>query len=120
MSFIRNRIARETEVRVDESTAWNDLHARYVDKTINHQLAYSDNGTCTNGAESFFSRMRRAEAGHHHHIAGVYLERHAQESAWRENNRPAPNGAQVSGVVSLAMKAEQSVGVCGYWQRAAV
>ncbi len=43
LSFIRNRVARETEVMVDESTAWNDLHARYVVKTINHQLAYSDN-----------------------------------------------------------------------------
>ena len=74
-SFIRNRVARETEIMVDESTAWNDLHARYVVKTINHQLAYSDHGACTNGAESFFSRMRRAEAGHHHHIASVYLGR---------------------------------------------
>ncbi len=62
---------------VDESTAWNDLHARDVVETFNHQLAYSDNSACANGAESFFSRMRRAEAGHHHHIAGVYLGRYA-------------------------------------------
>ena len=27
LSFIRNRVARETEIMVDESTAWNDLHA---------------------------------------------------------------------------------------------
>jgi hypothetical protein len=30
---------------------------------------------CTNWAEEFFSRMRRAEAGHHHHLAGPYLLR---------------------------------------------
>ena len=88
---------------VDESTAWNDLCARYVVKTINHQLAYSDAGACTNGAESFFSRMRRAEQGHHHHISGVYLGRYAQESAWREDHRRVDNGAQVRGVVSLAL-----------------
>ena len=104
---------------VDESTAWNDLHARYVVKTINHQLAYSDNGACTNGAESFFSRMRRAEAGHYHHIAGVYLGRYAQESAWREDHRRAPNDSQVSGVVALALAAKPSVDFCWYWQRAA-
>jgi hypothetical protein len=45
------------------------------------------NGVYSNNAESFFSRLRRAEMGHHHHVAGPYLVRYAQESAWRENNR---------------------------------
>src|SRR4051812_2526900 len=31
------------------------------------------------GAESYFSRLRRGELGHHHHIAGPYLVRYAQE-----------------------------------------
>jgi hypothetical protein len=31
-------------------------------------------GACTNWAEEFFSRMRRAEQGHHHHIAGPYFK----------------------------------------------
>ncbi len=118
LSFIKNRVARETEIMVDESSAWNDLSARYVVKTINHQLAYSDNGACTNGAESFFSRMRRAEQGHHHHISGVYLGRYAQESAWREDHRRVDNGGQVRGVASLALTARTSVDFCGYWQRA--
>jgi transposase-like protein len=120
MTFIRNRVARETEVMVDESPAWNDLRGRYVVKTINHQVAYSLDGACTNGAESFFSRMRRAEQGHHHHISGVYLGRYAQESAWREDMRRIDNGTQVKGVVGLALKAPPSVDFCGYWQRAAV
>ncbi len=120
LTFIRNRVARETEIMVDESAAWNALHAAYSVKTINHQLAYSMDGACTNGAESFFSRMRRAEAGHHHHIAGVYLGRYAQESAWREDYRRSDNGSQIKGVVGLAMKAKPSVDFCGYWQRASV
>jgi hypothetical protein len=56
-------------------------------KRINHQEAYSLDGACTNWAEEFFSRMRRAEIGHHHHIAGQYLLRYAQEASWREDNR---------------------------------
>ncbi len=62
--------------------------------------------------------MRRAEIGHHHHIAGTYLVRYAQEGAWREDRRRWDNGRQVKAVVGLAMAARQSVDFCGYWQRA--
>jgi hypothetical protein len=73
LRFIQDRVAKETEIMADASRAWNALQRRYVMKRINHQLAYSQDGACTNGAESFFNRLLRAEAGHHHHIAGVYL-----------------------------------------------
>jgi hypothetical protein len=62
--------------------------------------------------------MRRAEIGHHHHIAGTYLVRYAQESAWREDHRRVANGQQVKAVAGLAMLAPTSVDWCGYWQRA--
>ena len=86
-------------------------------KRINHQVAYSMDGACTNGAESFFSRLRRAENGHHHHIAGAYLARYAQESAFRESRRRDDNGTQVGRVVGLALAARPSVDFSGYWQR---
>jgi ISXO2-like transposase domain len=66
-------------VNADEGASWNDLHSRFEMKRINHDEAYSADGACTNMAEEFFSRMRRAEIGHHHHIAGTYLLRYAQE-----------------------------------------
>ena len=59
--MLRRKIARGTEVHADESDAWNPLHGRFLLKRINHQEAY--NGACTNDAESFFARMRRAEIG---------------------------------------------------------
>jgi hypothetical protein len=74
--------------------------------------AYSMDGACTNWAEEFFSRMRRAEQGHHHHIAGPYLLRYAQEASWREE--------QVHMISGLAMKRGPSIDFCGYWQRHAV
>ena len=73
--------------------------------------------THTNNAEGFFSRMRRGEIGHHHHIAGPYLLRFAQEHAWRETNKRVANGAQVDRIVALAMANKPSVDFCGYWQR---
>jgi hypothetical protein len=86
-------------------------------RRINHQEAYSLDGACTNWAEEYFSRLRRAEIGHHHHIAGNYLLRYAQEAAWREDNRRVANGQQVERIVSLASKAKPSVDFSGCWQR---
>ena len=93
------------------------LHARFEMKRIDHQVAYSLDGACTNMAESYFSRLRRGEMGHHHHIAGPYLLRYAQESAWREDNRRVANGDQVRRVAGLALGRGKSVDFSGYWQR---
>ncbi len=115
---IRARIAQGTTVHADESPAWNPLHARFPMQRINHQHGYSIDGACTNGAESYFSRLRRGEFGHHHHIAGPYLARYAQEAAWREDLRRVSNGKQAHGIIRLAMQLSPSVDFCGYWQRA--
>ena len=117
LGFIVSRVAKGTDLVADEATAWNDLHSRYKVERINHQEAYSLNGVYSNGAESFFSRMRRAEIGHHHHVAGPYLIRYAQESAWREDRRRTDNGTQVKAVLALAMACAPSIDWCGYWQR---
>src|SRR4030081_3297698 len=116
-SFIKARIAKGTTVHADEAHAWDGLHERFEVKRINHQEAYSLDGACTNWAEEYFSRLRRAEVGIHHHIAGAYLLRYAQESSWREDNRRVSNGDQVSRVAALAMKRGWSVDFTGYWQR---
>ena len=117
LNFIRSRVVTGTTLHADEAGAWNDLHARFVMERINHQEAYSANGACTNVAESFFSRMRRGEIGHHHHISGPYLVRYAQESAWREDYRRIDNGRQVQMIAGLAMRCGPSVDWSGYWQR---
>jgi transposase-like protein len=115
---IRQRVARDTIVHADESPAWSPLHASFAMQRINHQQGYSIEGARTNQAESFFSRLRRGELGHHHHLAGRYLARYAQEAAWREDMRRISNGEQLHGVVRLAMQCRPSVDFCGYWQRA--
>jgi transposase-like protein len=116
-SFIRTRIAKGTTVHADEASAWDGLHERFEMKRIDHSQAYSYDGACTNQAEEYFSRLRRAEIGIHHHIAGAYRLRYAQESSWREDNRRVSNGDQVSRVAALAMQRGKSVDFTGYWQR---
>ena len=79
ISFISKRVAKGTTIQADEAASWDALHDRFEMKRINHEEAYSMDGACTNWAEEFFSRMRRAGIGHHHHISGIYLLRYAQE-----------------------------------------
>jgi hypothetical protein len=81
-SFIRARIAKGT-VHADESGAWDGLHERLEMKRIDHSQAYRFDGASTNQAAEYFSRLRRAETGIHHRIAGAYLLRYAQELSWR-------------------------------------
>jgi hypothetical protein len=116
-NFIRSHVRPGTIVNADEASGWDALHAKYEMKRINHQEAYSLDGACTNWAEEYFSRLRRAEVGHHHHISGPYLLRYAQEAAWREDSRRVANGEQVSRVAELAMANKPSVDFSGYWQR---
>lgn len=117
LQWIKSRVQKGTVLHADEAPAWNDLHARFEMKRINHEKAYSDGNACTNWAESFFSRLRRGEIGHHHHVAGPYLLRYAQEAAWREDNRRIGNQEQVKRVATLALGRKPSVDFCGYWQR---
>lgn len=106
-------------VHADEASHWDALHARFETFRINHSEAYSLNGACTNMAESFFSRLRRAEVGTHHHISGPYLYAYAGEMAWREDNRRVSNGTQAFIVGEAAMASGVSRKWAGYWQRGA-
>ena len=117
VGFIRSHVKPGTVVNADEASSWDGLHGSFEMKRINHSEAYSLDGACTNWAEEYFSRLRRAEIGHHHHISGPYLLRYAQEAAWREDSRRVANGEQVGRVAHLALNAKPSVDFTGYWQR---
>jgi transposase-like protein len=117
VGFIRAHVKPGTVVNADEASSWDSLHARFEMKRIDHSNAYSLDGACTNWAEEYFSRLRRGEIGHHHHISGPYLIRYAQEAAFREDGRRVANGEQVTRVAELAMANKPSVDFAGYWQR---
>lgn len=117
---IFNHVRQDATVYADEATHWDALHARFLTKRINHQEAYSTDEACTNQAESFFSRLRRAEIGTHHHISGKYLAAYASEMAWREDNRRISNGEQYLAVTAASLNHPVSRVWAGYWQRNAV
>jgi len=114
---IVSHVAPGSVIYADDAAGWNPLHGKFVTKRINHSECYSDGEACTNGAESYFSRLRRAEIGTHHHIAG-YLDAYAGEMAWRENARRVSNGEQFEMITNAALVHGVSAKWCGYWQRA--
>jgi hypothetical protein len=93
------------------------LGGKFEMRRINHEEAYSYDGACTNWAEEFFSRIRRSEIGHNHHIAASYLLRYAQEASWREDNRRMSNGDHIGHLAGFAMKRKPSPDFCWYWRR---
>lgn len=114
---IKARVAPGSIVHADEAHGWNKLHDTFLTRRINHQQAYSDGEACTNQAESFFSRLRRAEMGVHHHVAGPYLAAYAGEMAWRENYRRVSNGEQYLMMTGASLRHAPSQVWKGYWQR---
>lgn len=63
VSLVAANVEHGTTVHADEANHWDKLGAYFPIKRINHNEAYSKDGACTNQAESFFSRLRRAEVG---------------------------------------------------------
>ena len=114
---IVERVAPGSVVHADEAKGWDRLHASFKTRRINHQRAYSADDACTNQAESFFSRLRRAEMGIHHHVAGPYLAAYAGEMGWRENHRRVSNGEQYALITGAALTHAPSKVWKGYWQR---
>lgn len=114
---IQDRVLPGSTVHADEASVWDDLHAMFDTKRINHSVMFKDVDACTNQAESFFSRLRRMEIGTHHHVSGDYLSAYAREAAWREDNRRKDNGTLFTMVAAAAMAHPVSGQWKGYWQR---
>lgn len=117
VALVAANVEAGATVHADEATHGDLLTAKFATKRINHSEAYSLDGACTNWAESFFSRIRRAEAGIHHRIAGEYLSAYANERAWREDFRRVSNGGQFAMIVDAALSAPVPRQWKGYRQR---
>jgi transposase-like protein len=117
VALVRANVVHGSTIHADEASHWDKLAAHFPIKRINHQEAYSKDGANTNQAESFFSRLRRAEIGIHHHIAGRHLHAYATEMAWREDFKRVGNGTQYAMTVAAVTVAPKSIEWCGYWQR---
>lgn len=115
------KISRHLEpgsiIYADSATDWDGLGFQFKMKRINHEERYAQEEVSTNQAESFFSRLRRAEIGIHHHVAGPYLESYASDASWREDYRRVSNGEQFLMLAVASLHHPVSRQWKGYWQR---
>jgi len=95
VELAKENIDRMASISADEASHWDLLHAAWPMERINHSVAYSVDGACTNQAESDFSRLRRMVMGQHHHVSPQYLCTPTTPHGWkttaafRTANRPA-------------------------------
>ena len=115
--IVKQRVELGSDLHADEAPHWDGLEFLYDAHRINHSEAFSWDGSCTNQAESYFSRLRRAVLGQHHHVSHKYLYQYANEMAWREDHRRTDNGRQHRMVLGAALHSPVSRQWKGYWQR---
>jgi transposase-like protein len=114
---VRHFLRPGTEVFADENAAYNGLRAYFGMRRVNHKRdGFSVDGACTNQAESFFSRLRRAEFGQHHHFSAKYLGWYAGEMAFREDTRRYDNKTIWERILQRALNHPVSRNLAGYWQ----
>ncbi|MBU0876737.1 MAG: IS1595 family transposase [Alphaproteobacteria bacterium] len=119
VDFARERVAAGSVISADEVAHWDALDPDFEMKRVNHSEAYSREGTHTNLAESYFSRLRRMIGGQHLRVEGHYLDAYAAHAAWLEDHRFDSNGSLADRLIDGALAAPVSRAWKGYWQRRA-
>ena len=88
LEFIRRVVnVRESELMTDEYHAYNALSGQLKHHVINHQEQYVDGDKHTNTIEGFWSLLKRAWYGSHHHYSVDYTLLYVAERCYVYNNR---------------------------------
>ena len=100
-------VKKGSTIWTDECPSYGSLKLMdYEHDVVNHQVEFStDDGVNENQAESYFSRLRRAEFGIYHRITPKYMDLYAAEAAWREDCRRKNTAEQLCDLGSRLMRA---------------
>lgn len=119
ITFAQLRIAPGTKILADETPHWDMMEGAFNLERVNHSDAYSFlDGIHINGAESYFSRLRRMIRGQHHRVGAGRLHGYAAHAAWLEDHRRQSNGALLAQAIGNGLSAPVSRLWKGYWRRA--
>ena len=88
LEFIRCVVnVKESELMTDEYHAYNALGSQMKHEVINHQEQYVDGDKHTNTIEGFWSLLKKAYYGTHHHYSTGYTPLYVHERCYVYNNR---------------------------------
>lgn len=116
--LIQKYVTPSSEIWSDSGIGYSRLEANgYPHSTVTHSAMYStDAGVNNNQAESYFSRLRRAEYGIYHGMRKQYFAFYANEFAWRADMSKKSLGDKFNDVMQKTFKCGQSKAWCGYAQ----
>ena len=110
-------IDTDATIHADEHHAYDILHSALpMQRVVHAEHYYGPQGQCTNQAESFFSRFRRMQHGQNHSFDNRYVDRYANEAAYREDTRRHSNGVIFNDILGRCANRQPSRDFCGYWQ----
>ncbi|MGH6889147.1 MAG: IS1595 family transposase [Rhizomicrobium sp.] len=92
---------RGTLLITDEFGGYNKVGETMLHQTINHAAAYVDGIIHTNTIEGFWSLVKRAWYGSHHHYSKNYISLYVAEAWYKYNSRGSadPFGGMISSMV---------------------
>ena len=92
LRFIRDTVDPDGSLLItDEYKAYNAVRDVMPHAVINHSQTYVDGSTHTNTIEGFWSLLKRAWYGSHHHYRKHYTPLYVAEAAWKYNHRGSDN-----------------------------
>jgi transposase-like protein len=77
-------------VMTDEYPGYRGLSEITTHAAVNHQVAYVSGDTHTNTVEGFWSLVKRAWYGQHHHYSRKWADLYIGETAYKYSNRKNP------------------------------
>lgn len=88
LPFIRAAIKQGTRVFTDGSRVYHRLGREFPHQKVNHSIwQWCDGEITTNGIESFWSHLKRGIFGTYLQVSHKYLQRYADEYAYKHNTR---------------------------------
>ena len=86
--FITRFVERDGTILItDGNTAYRQVGRKMFHAVINHSLAFVEQLTHTNGIEGFWSLVKRAWIGTHHHYSVKYMPLYIAEACFKYNYR---------------------------------
>lgn len=96
VGFIRQTIDPHGSLLItDQFKAYNAVKELMAHAVVNHSVRYVDGDTHTNTIEGFWSLLKRAWYGSHHHYRKQFLPLYVAEACWKYNARKHANPFRV-------------------------
>ena len=92
LNFVKENVTPEGSTLItDEYQAYNAVRPTMDHKVIKHKEQFVDGDTHTNTIEGFWSLLKQAWYGQHHHYRKQYTPLYVAEACWKYNHRKTKN-----------------------------